>query len=176
LLLRGSISAAGASWNLNGTPMKAIFVIFLNAILIAELGATGQAQDPRTCRVRDERLRAVKYTVGHYERSTVDGQSGVLINISIKPTEVERSLLLLLARHLNKRYCREPRIVVGIFDNPDAARRFDGSSRSDLDALRGEYVLDRQRGIEYVSFTPVPDYYGHPTERIRIELGTNSAP
>ena len=132
---------------------------------------TAKGQGPVKCKVKDKSLRSVKYRVAYSERSTDDGRPSILVFISVKPENINREYLVLLAHHLNQRFCREERLAVAIFVDYNAARYFKPEFPEVLDAMRGEYFLDRRTGEEYVGFTTIPNYNNNPQARIRIDLG-----
>lgn len=134
----------------------------------------GKGQELVKCKVQDKSLRSVKYRNAYSERSTVDGRPSILICISVKPEDVNREFLVLLAHHLNQRFCREERLVVAILIDYKAARYFNPNFQDVREAWRGEYFLDRRVGEEYVSFTTNLNYNDNPQARIRIDLGAGN--
>lgn len=168
-------------WIINGISLFIVEVkemnkrrVVLNSALVFAIcsltALTGEGQELVKCKVKDKSLRSVKYRKAYSERSTVNGRPSILICISVKPEEVNREFLVLLAHHLNQRFCREERLVVAIFIDYKAARYFNPNFQNVRDAWRGEYFLDRRTGEEYVSFTPSLNYEENPQAHIRIDL------
>ena len=149
----------------------------LTVLLVCQSALAASGQVPSKCKINDKSLRAVKYRIGSYERSRLapEGPPVLGIGVSVKPEQINADYLVLLARNLNQRFCKEDRLVVGIYDRYEIAVRFRGEFQEALDAFRGEYFLDRTTGEEYVSFTTVPDYQRNYDSRIKIDLKASSA-
>ena len=148
-----------------------LFVTSLTILLAFVSLPSVLGQEPSKCKLKEKRLRAVQYRFGRSERSTL----GVLgLDISVMPEQINADYLILLARHLNQLYCKEDRLVVGIFDRFETALRFNLSFQEDRDALRGEYVLNRTIGEEYVRFSTVPDYQKNYESSVKIDLTANT--
>lgn len=161
------------------TAMKKIYVYLSLVLLFAScfpIATLAQGKEPVKCKVKDKILQDVKYRFAYSERSTRQGQPIVALNISVKPENINHEYLVLLARYLNQRFCREERLVVAIFTDYKAAKHFRPDFPEILDAWRGEYFLDRRTGEEYVSFTTIPNYNNNPQSRIRINLGVKNTP
>lgn len=144
----------------------------LTTILMGQSFFTASGQEPTKCKTKDKSLRAVQYRIGRFERSpqSTERPSTLIVDISVKPELIDAKYMVLLAHKLNQTFCKEDRLVVGIFDKYEIAVRFRDEFQDALDAFRGEYVLDRKTGKEYVSFSLVPDYQGNPESRIKIDL------
>lgn len=144
----------------------------LTLILMFQSFSTASGQKPTMCKIQEKSLREVKYRIGSFQRTKTDpeGLSVLGLGVSVKPEQVNADYLVLLARNLNRRFCKEDRLVVGIYDKYEIAVYFNSDFQDSLDAFRGEYVLDRTTGKEYVSFTTVPDYQKNYDSRIKIDL------
>ena len=154
-----------------------IFGLMLTFTCCLLTPTVSSGQKLNKCEVKDKSLRSLKYRIVNTERSFLStGLPIIGINISVAHKDINREFLLRLAQHLNQRFCREERMVVGIFDDPKAARYFNPPVRAVLDAWRGEYFLDRRTGEEYVAFSTVPNYHDNPQARIKIELGAKTSP
>jgi hypothetical protein len=130
------------------------------------------AQKPQVaeCKIQNKEVKLAKYYTGRMERI----QETLAIQIAVKPSQVNETDLVLIARHIKERFCKESKLVVFIFDDKKTARYyFDASFKESRDALRGEYVLDKEAVKEYVSFVRGSDYYNN-NNKIRIELNSKN--
>jgi hypothetical protein len=81
----------------------------------------------------------------------------LLLHVSVKPADVYFDSLVLLSCKLKNEFATESRIMVRVFSDSVAAKRFvpleDAPHlREDMWQLRGLYLLDKQNGEEYVEF------------------------
>ncbi len=131
-------------------------------------------QKPVEGGVKDNSPSPVDYRIAYSERSLSENE--IVLNISVKPENINRDFLALLARHLNQRFSADRRIAVAIFDDFKAAKNYDIGFPETHDTVRGEYFLDRSTGEEYVSYSVTPNYLkSDPRSRIKIELGTKTS-
>ena len=128
------------------------------------------------CKVEDKELKRVKYYIGYTERSIPqnDQPSNFIVDISVKPNKINEKDLLLIARHLKQKFCKEDYLIVGIFDRKDVAENYRFNVQEARNHLRGEYFLNRITGEEYISFVLIPDYNGNPQARIKIDLSSKT--
>jgi hypothetical protein len=151
-----------------------LFGLIINTIVVLIILVPALAQEEKVvkCKVKTKELKSVKYYVGQVMRV----ENTLSIHIAVKTNQINETDLVLIARNIKERYCNETEIVVGIFDKKVTADRFDTSFKSAIDALRGEYVLDKAKGEDYISFVKIPDYYNNPKERIKIDLKARDNP
>jgi hypothetical protein len=141
----------------------------LLAIFFILLGTQCFSQEKNVvkCKVQDKTVKSAKYYTGVVQRV----QETLLIQIGVEPRRVNETDLILIAKHIKERFCKESSLVVMIFDDKKTAKYgFDASFKESRDALRGEYVLNRATGKEYIYFVNTPDYYNTTAKRIRINL------
>ena len=123
------------------------------------------------CKVKNNELKSIKYYIGF--TGLVDNpKETLLIHIAVKDNQINETDLVLIAKSIKEKFCNEMRLVLLIFDAKKPADFFDLTFKTDRDALRGEYVLDREKGEEYISFVKIPNYFENPNDRIKIDLTT----
>jgi hypothetical protein len=140
-------------------------------ILLGFVTAFGQGNFTK-CKVEDKKLESVRYYIGNVERSRVSDSkpAALLVDISVKANKINRDDLTLIANHLKQTFCKEDNLIVGIFDRKDTAKYFDANLQSARNHFRGEYILNRIIGEDYVSYTTVADYNGNYKNRIKMDL------
>lgn len=150
----------------------------LTTLLVCLSFLTVSGQEPIKCKIKDKSIGDVQYRIGGFERPTSDPEEPpeLLLRISVKPEQINPEYLVLLARNINRRFCKEDRITVAIFDIYDVAVNFRMMDEYDLNAFRGEYVLDRTTGEEHVSYSTVRDARLFHYSSIKIDLKTNKSP
>lgn len=80
------------------------------------------------------------------------------LHIVIKPKYQTDENLILLAKYLNQKYCKEEVIRAAVFDNKEDARAFTVYQVKQIpDTLRVIYRLDRSSGQEYLERIKVID-------------------
>lgn len=148
------------------------------ALVIGLIGAgVVLAQEPKRCPVKKE-SRHVKYRMGLIERG--GGDLPLIIQISVDPRNINKTDLVILAKQLNKAFCKEEKMVVTVFDSYRYAKNFSPSGENPyywkgLESMRGEYYIDRKTDEEFVEFTSVPNYFKNKQDRIRIEINKSSS-
>lgn len=143
--------------------MRTRFLIFLAATLSLVLGPAcftkaGQKDSGDLCR------GAPRYKVATHSGGYA-GSGGPItlhLNISVAPDTITKDGLVQLACKLRSDFRKEERIQFWIFTDRQVAERFSFYDKSpsyhqDLRALRGEYYLDRDKGIEWVKFSTDPE-------------------
>ena len=149
-------------------PNRHLFAVCL--LLFFSFSAFGQRANYKKCKVDDSHIKSAKYYVGGADRV----QETLGVRISVKESNVNETDLSLVAKRLKATYCNEDELVVLIFVDKVPARRFDTTFKSSIDALRGEYVLSKSKGEEYISFVKIPDYFNNANKRIRIDLNNKT--
>lgn len=144
--------------------MKQILLAIIFALFAVP--CLSQEKEISKCKIKSEELRSVKYYIGSLERI----ENTLSIRIAVKSNQINETDLVLIAKHIKEKFCNETQIVTSIFDDKRTAHNFDTTFKSAINALRGEYVLDREKGDEYISFVKIPDYFNNPKGRIRIDL------
>lgn len=151
---------------------KKIFYLFISTmvVLIIFLPILAQEKEVIKCKVKSKELKSVKYYIGNIERV---GET-LSIRIAVKTNQINETDLVLIAKHIKERFCNETQIVTSIFDAKWTADNFNTTIKSARDALRGEYVLDKGKGEEYISFVKVQNYFENTKNSIRINLPLQS--
>ena len=146
--------------------------LFLNTMIILMGAVVCTAQAVEECKLRKDELGGSSFKLVNTERTPKTSKEGpkLLIYISVTPKQINRDDLVMIGSSLRKRFCRETNLVAMIFDNTVRAKFFNPDFNESRDALRGTYVFDQKTGEEYVSFVKIPDYFGNPSERIRVDL------
>jgi len=133
---------------------------------IGAVAAVGQQDNATKCSVKERELKHTEFYTGRLERI-----EGVLaLQISISDSRVNENHLKLIAKKIKATFCKEDNIVASIFVNKATSRNFNPSFNEARDALRGEYVLKKDKHEEYISFVTIPDYFGNSKARVRIDL------
>lgn len=100
----------------------------------------------------------------------------LILLLSIGPENFTRDRMLMLARQLNNDFSGEARIYAVIFDSEAAARNYDPSGGSyyvSKKLERGEYYLDRVKGLESLNFS---SRRGSPVNEMKLSLGDKGVP
>lgn len=113
---------------------------------------------------------AIQYKIAHkfYPSSTKDP---LFVVISLASCCCEREQMTRLAAQLNSDFPEEPRLLVEIMDNAEIAEhvvRAGDSYSLYMSAKRGEYHLDREKGLEYLTFSRKR---GRPWNEVTLNLG-----
>lgn len=152
---------------------KKLFSLIIGVIVVLTITFPAFAQEKKIvkCKVKDKKLKSVKYYIGFIDQG-IKPDDSLLVHIAVKANQVNESDLVLIARHLKERFCKETRLVVLIFDSKITADNFDTTFKAARDALRGEYVLDKEKGKEYISFIKIPNYFENTKDAIKIDLSS----
>lgn len=117
---------------------------------------------------------APKYSVAKHSGgyASTGGPVTLYLNISVAQEVITKERLVQLACKLRSDFRKERRMEFWIFTDRQVAERFSFYDKSptyhqDLKALRGEYYLDRDKGIEWVKFSTDPQ---KPDDRTTICL------
>lgn len=105
-----------------------------------------------------------------WQARTIRGENTLLLHILIKPKNVNRDFLILLAKRIRSEYCNEKNVYVVIFDDRKLASDFhrtDYFLSKDKIIERGHYKLDRENGVELLEFSTKR---GNPTTEIKVDL------
>src|SRR6266851_1356238 len=95
----------------------------------------------------------------------------LFVVISLSSSCCERDQMTRLAAQLNKDFSEEPRLLVEIMDSAAIAEhvaRAGDSYRLYMSAKRGQYHLDREKGLEYVQFS---HKRGRPWNEVTLNFG-----
>jgi hypothetical protein len=96
----------------------------------------------------------------------------MVMNISISPRDATLDKVAALACLLGKHNAKERVLVVWIFDDFRAAKRFrpdgEGVSENTKHALRASYNLDRDKELQELTWTPDPK---NPVNSMKVDLG-----
>jgi hypothetical protein len=130
----------------------------------------GQAKNVHRCNAQ----RAIKYKVKIGYR-TIREPIQLILQVGVKPEQINRTDLMLLAKQLSQDFCREQGLYVAIYDDPRAVKEwhwlYDYSlsrGKPETGPLRGLYELDRKTGEEKISFSTRRN---NPLDEIVIVLG-----
>jgi hypothetical protein len=103
---------------------------------------------------------APKYSVAKHQGgyASSGGSYTLYQYISVAEEVITKERLVQLACRLRSDFRKEKRMEIWIFTDRQVAERFSFSDKSpthhqDLMAMRGEYYLDRDKGIEWVKFS-----------------------
>jgi hypothetical protein len=112
------------------------------------------AQKPQKCNAKKENS-VPSYKLGSYEGGS---NSSFVLRVSLNPSLVNQANLISLAAYLKKVYCKENEIIIGFFDDYQAAKYFTFNENSiyfkeSLNSSRGEYYFNLITGEEYLEFT-----------------------
>jgi hypothetical protein len=91
-------------------------------------------------------------------------------NVLIKPKNINKDFLILMAKRLKSEYCGAEYLKVAIYDNAtsmDSGWEIYNKSKGNVVRQRGNYVFDRITGQEYLEFSTK---LGNPISEIRIDL------
>lgn len=117
--------------------------------------AHGQAKNVHRC--KGPRAFSYKVKVGY---RTAREPIQLLLQVGVKPEQINRTNLMLLAKQLSQDFCREQGLYVAIYDDPRAVKEwhwlFDytlSEGKREKGPLRGLYELDRKTGEEKISFS-----------------------
>src|SRR5260370_41983377 len=103
--------------------MSRIVLCFMAAVLaFTARAAEVRPVDKESMQCNKEKMnRMVKYRVARSER-TVTGPSTLVLYVSVNSRHFNREDMVLLARQLNRDFCKEPRLTVLIFSDYHAAK------------------------------------------------------
>jgi hypothetical protein len=117
--------------------------------------AHGQAKNVHRCKGQ----QAFKYKVEIGVRTIVEPVKLVLL-VGVKPEQINRTDMTLLAKQLSQDFCREHGLYVAIYDDPRALKQWywlyyyaRTEGKSEKGPLRGIYELDRKTGAEKITFS-----------------------
>ncbi len=150
-------------------------IIFVAILGISCLTVVGQENFVK-CKVKEKELKSVTYDIRNILRTDAknDEPSVLIVSIYVKPNKINKDDLILISRHLKQKFCKEENLIFSIFDNKDVAKFYDMNVQSARNHFRGEYILNRITGKEYISFVTIPDYNGNPRARIKIDLNSKT--
>jgi len=112
----------------------------------------------------------VPYKVARKYRLLTKGDRR-LVAISVAPGPFGRDEMTRLARKLNQDFSEEPRLLVEIMDDQEIAEHVPPAGEYYhwyMSAKRGEYHLDREKGLEYVQFSTKR---GRPGTEVTLNFG-----
>jgi hypothetical protein len=164
-----------------------LFSIVLLTCALTTAAAGGQDHDrcsvrePVKCKSKVKTERTFKYKMGLTFRSqrALYGPAVTVIQVSVEPEHINQDDLLKIAGWLKQDFCKERRLSVVILtdrryvDVPPTAGTL--WYRDWLEALRGEYFLDKDSGEEYISYSTTPNYFKSQQSRVKIDLGNPQA-
>ena len=143
---------------------KKYFLLQGFLIIISSLGITTLTfgQKPIKCKVKGEKNNIPKYKIADTWHSTPQSP-GLLIFLSMKPEDFNETSVQSLARWVDRRYCKELKITVMIFDD----RRIFYSDGVNWSASRGDIEINRKTDQGTISLSTER---GKPKERIKIKF------
>lgn len=97
--------------------------------------------------------------------------SPMFVVISVESAHFSRDEMTRLARQLNRDFAEEPRLFVEIMDDERIAAHVPPAGDYYswyLSAKRGEYHLDREKGLEYLQFS---NKRGRPWNEVTLNFG-----
>jgi|SRR5712692_11223105 len=125
---------------------------------------------PTQTSLASDQSEIVPYKVARKLRLFKKGNP-LFVVISVEPAHFVREEMTQLARQLNRDFSEEPRLLVEIMDDERIAEHVPPAGEYYewyMSAKRGEYHLDREKGLEYVQFSTKR---GRPWNELTLNLG-----
>lgn len=135
-------------------------------LLCFSLNTSAQHQK---CQILEKK---VKYKIGF---KSVNDSNDILLQISVKPKNINREYILRLAKRLRSEYCDAEKITVIIFDDAALAQTYLSmkeyiQSKGKIVEMRGFYSFDKSSGKEGIEFSTKR---GNPTDENKIDLSSS---
>ncbi len=147
---------------------KVTISFFIACLSLAGVPATAQDTFSMPCK-GESRSAAPGFRVAH--RYSNPAAHSMMMNIGISPRDASLDKVAALACLLGERNAQERVLVVWIFDDFGAAKRFrpsgEGVSEGTRHALRAAYNLDRDKESQDLTWTPDPK---NPLNSRKIDL------
>lgn len=150
--------------------------VFLGAtigtiLLMLPSQSSQEIRSKETCQ-SDQKHAAPRYRVAKKYRT--DLKPGLVMFVSVAPSEIDRDKLIALACELGRKYLNEDRLSVWILDSYRAARRFhpqgEGNDRQTNLSRRALFGFSRENGDGEQSLEWWPDPIDR-NRRVHIDLG-----
>lgn len=172
---RKTLAVAGAS--LAGAAALALTAVVVSrqraGAWDAKAAASPEPRQAATAPTAEQEKPAAPYKVGRTVRSSNE-RNKLILQISVEPEHFNRDVMVSLAQQLNRDYADEPRLVAIILDDENIARNYGPISNEFTifkKAERGEYHLDRTKGVEYIQFSKER---GRRTDEVKVTLSPTS--
>ena len=157
--------------------MKLFVLVFsLFAFILYGTDQVVQTQEKKDSKSSENAKRAkkVKYRIIAQEvtaRSAKGEKLGLLLYVGVSPEDINQESLLSVAAQIKRKYNKLNRVVAGIYNRHEAVQYYRADSPEVFESLCGEYVLDRLKNEDYISFVPQCNYDLNKDSRIRIDIG-----
>lgn len=156
--------------------MRTNLFLLLSSLLIASVPMGGfrnaHSQQTGVRRCKGERL--IKYKSDVAGRGIREPIQLIMI-VGVKPDQINREGLMLLAKQLKADFCRESGLYVYIYDDPRAVNKWGWvfsherrRGQAQMGPLRGTYEFVRETGEEKITFSTKRE---NPINEMTIIIG-----